>query len=403
MRPQVWFVVVLLALAVCLGGVGVAVGQSGSGHGQETIVSIPNTTNQLSPMSVATDGHSFTGLDVGTAIAADATRLAGLHERLTLEAALTPNDGSAERIAVRDAVTTVEQQAVALGQQRQALLRAHANGDLSTQGLISELVHLNAVANRLSARTDQLDDLSEEQATTGLEIEANLSAVEATPQQFEQPALDRIAAAMTGATEPQTVYLQGGRDSLVVGTVGEGYLRQAFDSNERDASGANQFIGSGDPNGWDSARDRWAQLYPWAFGDAFTAQRINGEVYSYTREHGQGVLSTFIDSATTNVFYEFQRLDPDRVPVTTTRSVTNEGIELQVAFTHPTGPARVSVVDGTGAVAGATITIGDQRVGTTDSSGSAWIIQPSGTGGTDETFRVAVTTPDGRSVSVSGP
>lgn len=409
MRPRARFVVVLLALVVCLGGVGVAVGQSGSGHGQETIVSISNTTNQLSPASVATDGHSATGLDVGAAVTADATRLAGLHERLTLEAALAANDRSAERIAVRDAVSALEERTAALSREQQALLRAHAADDLSTQALVSELIRLNAAVDRSRAQFDQLNQLSEAQTVTGLSIEANISVLEATAQLFEQPVLDRIAAAAAGTAEPRTVYLQGGPggDSLVIGTVGERYLRQALVSSERNDSGVNQFIDGDDPDEFGAVIDRGEQLYPWAeaFGNRLGIGRLNdgGDSYRYTREHDHGTLNAFFDSATANVFYEIQRLDPDRVPVTTTRSVTNEGVEVQVAFTHPTGPARVSVTDGTGAVAGATITIGDQRVGTTDSSGSAWIVQPSGTGGTDETFRVTVTAPDGRLVSVSGP
>ena len=409
MRPRSRFIVVLLTLAVCLGGVGVAVGQSGSGHGQETIVSIQDTTNQLSPASVATEGHSVTGLDVGAAVTAEATRLAGLHERLTLEAALTTNEASSKRIAVRDAITALEKRTAALSRERQALIRAHAAAELSTRALVSELTRLNAVADRSRAQFDQLNQLSEAQAVTGLNIEANISALETTAQLFEQPVLDRIAAAAAGAAEPRTVYLQGGPggDGLVVVTVGERYVRQALVSSERNDSDTNQFSSSGGPDDLDAVVDRGGQLYPWAetFGSRLGAGRLNdgGDGYRYTREHDHGTLNAFFDSATANVFYEIQRLDPDRVPVTTTRSVTNEGLGVRVAFTHPTGPARVSVTDGAGAVAGATITIGDQRVGTTDSSGSAWIIQPSGTGGTDETFRVTVTAPDGRLVSVSGP
>lgn len=125
-------------------------------------------------------------------------------------------------------------------------------------------------------------------------------------------------------------------------------------------------------------------------------------VYRIAVNHEQGRIDTFLDSITRNPLYEHQQIVPERVPVTNTRNVTNEGVELQVAFTHPTGPARVSVTDGDGAVAGATITIGNQRVGLTDDSGSAWIIQPGDTDDTGSTFRITVTTPDDRLVSVSG-
>ncbi|ERG89118.1 MAG: hypothetical protein J07HX5_01270, partial [halophilic archaeon J07HX5] len=62
MGPRSRVIVVLLALAVCLGGVGVAVGQSSNGQGEERVVNVTNTTNQLSPAAVAADGYSFTGL-----------------------------------------------------------------------------------------------------------------------------------------------------------------------------------------------------------------------------------------------------------------------------------------------------------------------------------------------------
>lgn len=266
MGPRSRVIVVLLALAVCLGGVGVAVGQSSNGQGEERVVNVTNTTNQLSPASAATDGYSFTGLDVGTAVAADATRLAGLHKRLTLETALEADDGAVRRIAARDAIMTLKQRATALGQQRRALLSAHADGDLSTQGLVSELVHLDAIADHFRAQYNQLDELSGEQALTGLNIEAKIKPVETTPQQFEQPALDRIAAAMTGAAAPQTVYLQGGPSSLLVGTVGESYIRQALVSSDRNGSRTNQFINDEDKTGWTNVLSRTIQLYPWATG-----------------------------------------------------------------------------------------------------------------------------------------
>ncbi|MXR51228.1 hypothetical protein GRX03_06370 [Halovenus sp. WSH3] len=80
-------------------------------------------------------------------------------------------------------------------------------------------------------------------------------------------------------------------------------------------------------------------------------------------------------------------------------TVTNasESLEVTLGLTHASGPLRVTVTDDSGAVSNATVRIDGAFVGTTDSDGRLWTIQPR------NGFEVTAETGDGEAVSISFP
>lgn len=391
-RTAVVLLVALIALVV-VGAAGVAVGQS---DGQATVLTVEDTANQLSPPDVDSDGHAAVGLDVGTAVAADAQRLAGLHDRLTLDERVADADDPIQRATIREVVDDAESRVATLESERDRLLAAHADGELSTPGLTSDLLRLDAAADRERALLAQLEALRDDPGVSFPSVDAELTALETTDPMFEQPALDRIEATTRGDAGSQVAYVQTAPDGLVVATVGEEYVRQASLDSERNRTATNQFT-DGDSPGWSAAIARTGEVYPWAFeSDPGISGIRTGDVYKIDVAHPHGVLETFFDGGTTNVFREHQVGPPDTAPVTAVENTTEDGVELEIAVTHATAPARVTVTDEGQPVAGATVTIAGRQVGQTDASGELWVVQPAGP------FEVGATTPDGRTLSVIG-
>ena len=391
---------VALTTLVVVGAAGAAVGQS---DGQATVLTVEDTANQLSPPNVESDGHAAVGLDVGTAVAADAQRLAGLHDRLTLDERVADADDPIQRATIREAVDDAESRIVTLESERDRLLAAHADGELSTPGLTSDLLRLDAAADRERALLAQLETLADELRGEFPSVDAKLTALETANPMLEQPALDRIETTARGNASSQVAYVQTAPDGLVVATVGEEYVRQASLGSERNRTATNQFI-DGDGLSWSAAVSRAEEVYPWAVkSDPISDSRFNirvedrpGDVHKTDVAHQHGLVEAFFDGGTTNVFREHQVGPPDAPPVTAVENATEDGVELEIAVTHATAPARVTVTDDGQPVAGASVTIAGRQVGQTDAGGELWVVQPAGP------FEVGATTPDGRTISVIG-
>lgn len=384
---------VVLLVVIGLGVAGGALGQSG---GQETVVGVENTTDKLSLADPAADGHTTAGIDVGTAVAADAHRLAGLHDRLTLEERIDQAEDPVARATIREVVGDAEDRVAGLEAEREELLAAHGDGELSTATLASELVRLNAAADRGRALLDRLAEYEADSETPFPSVAGNLTALETTESLLGQPALEQLEAAAAGAIGRQAAYVQTGPDGLVVATVGEEYVRQAFLSSERNRTGTNRFADGTSP-GWSAAIERANEIYPWAFANEPSISGIRtGDVYQIDIGHPHGSLEALFDGATTNVFHEHQFAAPEDVPVTAVETATEDGVELRVAVTHATGPIQVSVVEDGQPVADATVMIGGREVGQTEANGELRLIQPDGP------FEVSATTPGGTTVSVVG-
>lgn len=394
--PHAAAIGLLLVAVLCactVAGAGLTGVVSIDAGGQQETVQVENSTNYLSP-----DGENLTrqafgraGIDVGATVRADAELLEGRHDRLSDNALREEAPTRAQ--AIERVVDRTERRIDSLERRQAGLFSAFSSGTMSTRTLLTELSALEVAARQQREAVDELqaqslpEDLSSR--VNGLEVETVL---------LPSPVSDRLAGATTGATDPVQVYLGATRTGLVAATVLEGqYVRQATLRGERERGGDDQFAAQNQDLPAQAAFARASELYSWAGGQDADSRGFSGSsVYVFRSNHSHGTLFSYLDGATTNPFHEYQFKRSAVVPVTETRTTTGRSLRLNVQYTDPTGPMLVSLIGSGGTLPpSGTVAVNDQSVGRIPRGGQLWTVQPFGS------FRVAVTTDSGETVSVT--
>jgi hypothetical protein len=164
---------------------------------------------------------------------------------------------------------------------------------------------------------------------------------------------------------------------------GADYLRETRLDDERDASLPDQFLAAAEEDGttnrFEVADERAAELYGWLYErqrPSFTYYGTSG-IYELTASHPNGQLVSYIDAGTTNVFYEEQSRDLGGIDTTATETAVNESLRVTVQRSVESGPLLVFTTNNvTGDPVDANVTIDGQRVGSTGSDGSLWLVEP---------------------------
>jgi hypothetical protein len=411
--PAVAATLVLVAgLAVAVGlTVGLA-SSGGTADASPTLDTAGDGERLPSTATVATDGeppylappadtvsreeYVQPGIDVSAAAAADSQRLQGQHSAATFE----NNFATAENpeAFVESFVADISARAAALDGQHAQQVADYRDGEVSTAGLLRELVRLEAAVTEQQQLADRVETAVEaaEGVTLSRAAQEQSAALDDEIPALESPVVDRL---VDGGFEPGTaVYAQAGAEGIVLATPNETHVqRQATLRSQRDRNGTNQFIeeAGDDENPFSLAAERAGALYgediglfPPPFG-ATTVYGIQGSITG-------GEFRAYLDGATKDVFHEELTVAVDAVPVSNSRNHRLGTLELVVNTTVPTGPMQVSVTDAGEPVEGAAVQVANQTAGTTDADGQRWVIQP--LGGTE----VSVTVDD-LTVSVTLP
>lgn len=386
----------LLVAVLCVSavaGAGLTGATSTDAAGQQGTIPVENSTNYLSPDSENLTRQAFgqAGVDLGAAVRADAERLEARHNRLSDDAlreeAPTPAR-AAERIVDR-----VERRIDSLDERQAQLFSEFSSGAMSTRTLLAELSALEVAARQQREAVGEL----QAQSLSGA-LSTQVDRLEVETALLPNPVSDRLAGAATGATDPIEVYLGATPNALVAATVVDGrYVRQTTLRNERERGGEDQFAAQNPDVPPQAAFSRASELYSWAGKQNADSRGFSGtSVYVFRSNHSHGDLSSYLDGATTNPFHESQSKRSAVVPVTETRTNTDQSLRLNVQYTDPTGPMLVSLIGSGGTLPpSATVTVNDQPVGQIAGGGQLWTVQPIGS------FRVAVTTDRGEAVSVT--
>ena len=345
----------------------------------------------LSPAAqdVGQEDYEQTGLDVSSAVAGDVQRLHGNFDKLAFEERQATFDDPDEREAfISETNEDIVDRIQTLDAHSERLIREHNEGELSTGALVREFLRLDIGASQHRSFAEYVNQFSSDDTIP--------NAVEEELVMLSNPVADELEATARGDEPGRSVYVQTSDDALVLAISGTEHLRQATLRGERDIGGDDQFE-QGDDGRIPAAIERTNELYPWAsLSSIGTVFRAPG-VYQVQMTHDYTDLEIYLDGATTEVFHEIQWVQSTSVPVSSTTTNTTAALELTVEATDPTGPMHVSVVDATtGDPVEATVSIDDQPVGTTD-DGELWVTQPRGN------FEVTVTTPEGETVTVTGP
>jgi len=381
--PKVPRVVVLstLCLLIVTSGATLAVGAVQEEGDQETIRTVEDSTNYLSPEEETTNQYQEVSLDVASAVDTSAQELQTEHDIRSFTRELMFVDGIESRSSVgQERLEVIEQRYLALDQRQQALFEQYSAGELSPDRFARELVRLETAIETQRSYRERifLEVYDNRPVGPSEEFQRRFNSLELalTP---DQPVTERLRSAMTGARGPVLVYSQSAEEVLVLATIDdETYVRQATLRDERDLGGEDQFTDL-----WRDATSRAGSLYPWTFSsenlqdvDPFNLE-VYSQVYAVRAQHSQGELSVYLDGATRNVFHENQLKRVQSLPVTETVQNESDGIVGNVSLTNEAGPMLVAVTNDAGTpIEGAEVTVDGAPVGVTDSSGELWAVQP---------------------------
>lgn len=347
-------------------------------------------------------------LDVGGSLAMDNGHVHGRYETLRLREAFAEagDDEEARRAVVVRSANRLDQRIDDLTARERAALEAYNEGELSTRAYLRELAAIQAAAESTLTTIDQLYTYDR---AVGLPVQpTRIARMKSRLVPLTGPVRNRISAAISGDEEPIRVYVETSESGFVLSIVQVGlfdtqYTREAYFGDGLDDQWTDK------PLGIDEFERRLSELYPWVYSTDPGVNTVltsvpyyeRSGVYGIALNHPQGTnsnrdLTVYYDAGTRDVFYEIQRLDVSQLPTEEVATETDDGLHVRVRATHADGPLLVNVTDATtGEQVAATVTLNDDRVGTT-ARGDLWVVAPRGT------FTVTATS-QGRNVSATVP
>ncbi len=381
--------VLVVALLLCMAPIGgVVVASDTAGESPQTteetdrsmsVVTVENSSEYLAPSPDAIDRteRRTVGLDVTGALEGDTGQLRGVYLLETLQRQYRNADTNDERRAV------VERGAEQLSQRVDELENKERT---AIQGFNDdtvgeyELLRTLATVHREAEVTDEaLEWLGTAADDVGAEVVSERAATEQVRLvPMDGPVRDQLSRAIERGSTSR-VHVETVDDGVVLATMtrtGDTYLREAHDPTAKAADVSDQYEGNPSP-----ALDRFAELYPWSINSFDTIDAIGPaqvRLYRFGASHPHGELETYLDSGSTEILYETQRIDTRSVP-TETRQRTDGDLRLVLNTTRAGGPLGVSVLDTTTEErVDATVELNGEPVGST-AGDRLWTIAPRGT------------------------
>lgn len=337
-----------------------------------------NTSEYLAPPASDLDrtDDRTTGLDVAGAVEIDGGGLESAYLVETLERRYAAADSDAERrAAIEDGVATLEQQVVELSARERIAIERYNDGAIGTDELLRTLTVVSRSAEMTAASLEWAEETA---SVHGMDAKAERAAtarVRLVP--MGGPLRAELADAITGEASV-SVHVETAGDGIVLASIdreGDTYLREAHDPNARADEIGDQYGGNPSP-----ALDRFTELYPWTIQsfdgiDAIGPEQVR--LYRFAATHSHGELETYLDSGSTNILHERQRIRPESAPKTTLRR-TQGDLTVVLNVTRPGGPLAIAVRDATsGEPVAADVELNGVPVGTTDDR-AIWTVAPRG-------------------------
>lgn len=341
-----------------------------------TVVAVDNTSEYLAPPSERIDRTEkrTVGIDAAGAIEADAAQLRSNYRYESLRAQYRDAEADAERAAVLEGGTDEFVQRVdSIEAKETNAIRQFNQGEASEHELLRTLSTTHHEAESARVALEWLEEAAEELGDEETADRAATERVRLVPRDGPVRALS--GDALAGESTPR-IYVETADDGVVLAAIDpadDTYLREAYDPTAKRDDVSDQYDGNPSP-----ALDRFGELYPWSINsfdaiDAIGPAQVR--LYRFGASHPHGQLETYLDSGSTEILYEKQRLNPASVP-TTTSERTEGDLRLLVDTTRAGGPIGVSVVDTTtGEPVDATVEINEDPVGSTG-GGQLWTVAP---------------------------
>lgn len=378
-----------VALLICLTGAAVAVGGAvpadiGSDATpdhttEQSAQTVPENVSPSSPIifsgEATESGTATTGVDAGVTAAVGMAEIEAAYNQALLDERLEgAPSAAAERSELRAQQDRVEQRVTELRGAEQATHTELASADRDPVTVGYELARINGAAAAydewITYIGQEMDDVEE------IEPDRQFGALLVETATLQSPLRDRLMRTAAGADERKQLFVTAGSNGLLLGTnADDTFYRDAYDDRLYDQEAE---VAIDEIDVLDSVDDQ----YPWIteFDSIDVSQGLdtpspNGAASRVTTRHPHGELITFVNRENGDVFFEHQQLDHDSVPTTERINTTDEGLQLTVEETFPTGPMKVTLLDGASEEPlQGTIRIDEQIVGTTDENGHVWIV-----------------------------
>lgn len=322
----------------------------------------------------AASGGGYVGIDLGAAIDDDANRLEARYENHRIDARMEAANSDAERRAIlREEASQLSGSVAQLRERERTAYAQYYRGERSERELLSELavVHTNAVV--LSESVSTLEGHAED--VPGISLSSRLETMEVETLTMQGPVRERVAKMLHGETDPTRVYVETDGNGTVLGIIdGDRFHREIHRADHRDPDADPRYTSLG------QSEDRIAELYPSIFSEArWSYSEVGYGTHRATGHHPRGSLTVYLDTATGDVYREFQSLRLDRTDTTVLDTKTKAGATLTVSRTVPGGPAKVTLSEAeTGAPLSGEVALDGRTVGRTNADGEVWFVAPRG-------------------------
>lgn len=320
----------------------------------------------------AASGDGYVTIDVGATLDDDANRLESRYDDHRLDARMEAADSDAERRAIlREEESRLSQSVEQLRDREQAAYTGYYEGDHTERELLSELaiVHTNAVAldDSIATLEEHANDVS------GVSLTDRIETMEVETLTMQGPVRERVAEMLRGEADSTRAYVETNGEGVILGVVDGGdYHREAHRIDHRNPDGESQYGSLG------QSEDRIEELYPSVFSDArWSYSEVGYGTHRGVGNHAQGSLTVYLDTATGEVYREFQTFDLGSTETTLIEEETDAGVDMAVSQTVPGGPAKVTLTDaGTDAPLSGEVALNNRTVGTTNEAGEVWFVAP---------------------------
>lgn len=260
---------------------------------------------------------------------------------------------------------------------------SYANGTLSTKEYLRTVGRIDAEAERTKSLLDLVNFYSARTPDSNLNNRVSSLKLELVP--VEGPVRDRIAKTMQGEEPGVKIYIASANSGVVLSMIVDGnepgildatYVREAYRSDVRSP---NQTDRLSPEQGYQLAHE----LYPWATDTNNTQSigvRPKGDINIFPLVHDHGEITAYVDSSSENVYRETQHKQLSEIPLKESVRNTTDGVTIMANRTYAGGPLQLTLLDAeTNETINGSITIGDERIGTTGEDGVLWTVAPRGT------------------------
>lgn len=362
MRPRV--LVVLLGVILLVTGAAAVTGMTGA-----SVLTPPGTEPVHSEYrTVSTD----LGLVVGMG---DATVRSHFEHR-AIEHRIQHAENETPEAVIDEYLDQLESELEAFAEEEASLIAAFHEGEIDSDTLVRSLVRIDAEAR---ARQATLSDLPQFDAhVPGRGLRAETTNLQQRYDMHVSQVRQQLATGYADATARPLALIETGNASLVMTSVAnQQYHREAVRFDRWNRTGEDQITDLSEVELIAS------DAYPDA-PDAMLIRRAAAGLYFVQWSTPTGSITAYVDGANEAVFLERHQHWYHLLPTAGSDTFNDSGVSISIGRTFPTGPMNVSVIDqSTGEPLDARVEIALDGtwvdVGTTDSRGIVWLIEPSGT------------------------